>query len=381
MTAAISDLTPAWWSVALFATGWLAGWLLLWRPRHLAQSDVGPLRPPLAVIVPARDEAASLPALLESVRPQLRPDDALIVVDDHSTDGTADIARRMDATVIAAPELPPGWAGKPHACHVGACSAAARAAEILVFVDADVTFAPATTQPGGSHVLDALVATLQRQPEALVSVQPWHTPRSTVEQLSMLPNVLALMGSAAFSAAGPTHAAPVAFGPVLACTRDAYERAGGHAHPEVRAAILEDIALARRFTSTELFVGRPRDVTFRMYRTAGDLVRGWTKGLGIGFDATPAWARVLAVCWVASLAGGWLASPWFALASVIQLAVLARRAGRFSPLAVVAYPVGVAFLTVVLVRSLVRRHHGRGSRPVTWKGRDLLPDQATDPRR
>ena len=211
-------------------------------------------------------------------------------------------------------------------------------------------------------------------PTALVSVQPWHTPGSWPEQLSMLPNLLALMGSAAFTPLGPRRGAQVAFGPVLACTREAYDRAGGHAHPDVRGTILEDIALARRFPATRLHVGQRDEVTFRMYRTPRAMFDGWTKGIAIGLHATPWWARAMSVAWVASLAGGWLTSPWFALASLVQLAVLTRRAGRFSALAIVTYPIGVLFLAVVVLRSAARRWGGRRG-TVRWKGRDLRPDQ------
>jgi hypothetical protein len=188
-------------------------------------------------------------------------------------------------------------------------------------------------------------------------------------------NVVALMGSAAFTPWGLRVPTRVAFGPVVAVRRDAYERAGGHAHPDVRGAVLEDIALARRFPRSRLFAGTARGSSFRMYpRDLHQVVEGWTKGVGIGFDATPWWATVLTAAWVTSLAGGAVTSAWFALASLAQFAVLARRAGRFVWWAVLAYPVWVLLLVVVLGRSLWRRRRGR---TVSWKGRELRPDQKT----
>jgi 4,4'-diaponeurosporenoate glycosyltransferase len=188
-------------------------------------------------------------------------------------------------------------------------------------------------------------------------------------------NVTALMGCGAFSIAGPRARTRVAFGPVLAVHRATYEAVGGHAAAEVRGAILEDIALARAVGRSQLFVGDSRRTTFRMY-PAGfrQLVEGWTKGLGIGAAAAPWWAVVGTAAWVTSAAGGWLASPWFALATVLQLAVLARIAGRFSPLAIVLYPIPLALFVAVFVRSLARRVRRK---PVTWKGRELTPDQQT----
>src|SRR5205807_9155960 len=62
----------------------------------------------------------------------------IVVYDDASTDGTADVVRQLGADrvrVIQGGDLPPGWLGKPHAC---AQLAAAAAGDVLVFVDADV---------------------------------------------------------------------------------------------------------------------------------------------------------------------------------------------------------------------------------------------------
>ena len=62
---------PSWPSVVLFALGWVAGWLLLWRARPLPSGP--PRAASVSVIVPARDEAGSLPALLGSVRDRGTP--------------------------------------------------------------------------------------------------------------------------------------------------------------------------------------------------------------------------------------------------------------------------------------------------------------------
>ena len=349
-------------STVLFALGWTAGWVVLWRARPLPAAPARSVR--VSVVVPARDEATSLPVLLASLGGELRAGDELIVVDDHSTDATAQLAVAGGARVISAPALPAGWAGKPHACHRGAL---ASSNEVLVFLDADVSL--------GRGALDGLAAQLVSHPDELVSVQPHHVTVRAHEQASVLFNVVAMMGSAACTPWGervPTH---VAFGPVVAVRREAYERAGGHAHPEVRAAVLEDIALARRFPRSRLFAGTATGTSFRMYpRDLGQVVEGWTKGVGIGFDATPWWAVVLTAAWVTSLAGGAVTSAWFALASLVQFAVFARRVGRFRWWAVVAFPVWVVLLVAVLGRSLWRRRRGG---TVTWKGRALRPDQET----
>ncbi len=350
-------------SLVMFGVGWTAGWVALWRARQLppgAQRRAARV----SVVVPARDEAASLPVLLASLAAELHVDDELIVVDDHSTDATMHLATAAGARVISAPPLPAGWAGKPHACHIGADRSAN---EVLVFLDADVRLARGT--------LDALVEQLERHPDELVSLQPYHRAQRPHEQASVLFNVVALMGSGAFTPWGERVPTRVAFGPVVAVRRDAYDRAGGHAHPDVHSAVLEDVALARRFPRSRLFAGTMDGTSFRMYpRDLRQVIEGWTKGFGIGFDAAPWWAVALSAAWVTSLAGGVVTSVWFACASVAQLAVLARRAGRFTWWAVVGYPVWVLLLVVVLVRSLWHRRRGG---TVSWKGRGLQPDQET----
>ncbi len=351
-------------ATALFAVGWCAGWLLLWRARPLPGDGTAAARSAMSVVVPARDEAAHIATTVARLRAQLRPGDELVVVDDHSTDATAALAAAAGAAVVPAPPLPPGWAGKPHACHVGADRTGG---QLLVFVDADVAAGPA--------LLDGLAERLAAHPGELISVQPWHAVERAHEQWSVLFNVAALMGSAAFTPLGERVRTRVAFGPVMACTRDSYAAVGGHAAPEVRGAVLEDIALARRFPRSRLYVGSRSTTTFRMYPHGWrQVVEGWTKGIGIGVSATPWWALLGTIAWVASLCGGWAASPWFVPASLAQLAVLARRAGGFRWWAVVLVPVSAAIFVAVVVRSLWRR--GRGG-TVTWKGRRLVPDQET----
>lgn len=332
----------------LYAVGWAAGWLLLWAPRRLPRGDV---RTPVAVVVPARDEAAALPALLDALAAQLRPGDELVVVDDHSTDATAAVAARHGARVVAAPPLPEGWLGKPHACIIGA---SATTAPMLVFVDADV-------RPGPT-LLDGVAAALDD--DVVVSVQPWQDAHHLPQRLTVLANVVALMGSAAFTPAGEHVRADVAFGPVLAVTRTTYERVGGHADPTVRTSRTEDIALARRVGASKVFSDR-HDAVFQP-RGLRATIANWSRTMAAGIAATRWWALLGAIAWVASLAGGpfagWIAWPL----SALQVWVLGRRAGRTGVVAL-AYPLLVAVLVVVVVRAAWTR----AVRRTTWKGRSV----------
>jgi 4,4'-diaponeurosporenoate glycosyltransferase len=335
----------------LYAVGWSIGWLLLWSTRRLPRAHD---RAPVAVVIPARDEATALPVLLTAIRPQLRPGDELVVVDDHSSDRTADAARSAGARVIPAPPLPAGWVGKPHACATGA---AATTAPTLVFLDADVRPGPA--------LLDGLAGALASSPDTVVSVQPWHDAELFGERLTALANVAALMGSGGFTALGSLVATDVAFGPVLTVRRDVYERIGGHARGDVRASLTEDIAIGRAVGRTDLYSAR-RDASFRMYpRGFGQAFAGWSRTMAAGVAATRWWLLVGVAAWVTSLAGGpfagWLAYPL----SAIQVWVLGRRAGRIGPILAAIYPVLVLVLVGVVGRAGWLRVRGT----TTWKGR------------
>lgn len=364
------QLLPDRVDLVLYLVGWVLGWLLLWRLRPLPNGVMTASTPSrsavdahveraarlgVAVVVPARNEAASLPSLLGALVAQLGPDDELVVVDDHSDDETGDIARSLGARTVTPPPLPAGWLGKPHACAHGVSQSSA---PVLLFLDADVRPAPDLVE----RIADAVSAS----PDAVISVQPWHDTGRWVEQASVLCNVTALMGCGAFTVAGSRTAATVAFGPVLAVGRDAYANCGGHADPAVRTMHTEDIGMARLVGRSELFSGRP-DTSFRMYPEGlGQTIRGWTRSIATGARFTPWWLGLATLAWVWSVAGGWLSGLVLYPLSAIQVWVLGRRAASVHPLAAALFPLLVVVFVVIFVRSLVALVFG--SR-VEWKGR------------
>ena len=342
----------------LFAIGWSLGWLLLWTPRALPGTASALDRPAVAVVIPARNEAHGLAHLLQPLVAQRRGDDRIVVVDDHSSDGTAAVARSFDVEVVVPPAPPAGWLGKPNACWHGA---QATTEEILVFLDADV-------RPGPT-LLDDLTAQVQRTPDDLVSVQPWHRMETAGEQPSLLCNVTALMGCGAFTPFGRRITANVAFGPVIAVARSTYDAVGGHASESVRTMHTEDIGLARAVGGSQLFVGSPSTTTFRMYPGGfGELVRGWTRSIATGARFTRWWLALATVCWVCSLAGGWITVPVVYPLVALQVWILGRRAGTTAPWAAILFPILVVVFVVIFVRSALAVALRRN---VAWKGREV----------
>jgi 4,4'-diaponeurosporenoate glycosyltransferase len=369
--------------IVLLLLGWLGGWWLLWRIPTIGRASGRPTVSPVprqgpaladcAIVVPARNEELSLPNLLASISEQtVRPAEVL-VVDDQSTDATRAIAEaHPGVTVVTGVAPPPGWTGKTWACEQGLDLTTS---PHLLFVDADVTLAPTAVES---------VLAVSRERGGLVSVQPYHRMVKAYERFSALFNVIAFMGTGAASPRRDGRSVG-AFGPVLCCERSELEAVG--TFEAVRGEIVEDMALARRFSDQ----GRPVHAfgggelaSFRMYPGGlGSLVEGWSKNFATG-AATAALGRVAVVfLWITALltsvqllievAVGGSTVPVAVLAVVyaafaLQLRVMLGQMGDFGSLTAALYPALAGIFLAVFARSVwltaVRRK-------VRWRGRDI----------
>jgi 4,4'-diaponeurosporenoate glycosyltransferase len=346
-------------------------------------------RPPsVSVVVPARDEAQTLPLLLDSLRDQGAAVVEVVVVDDASQDATAAVARAGGARVLTAGSPPPGWTGKAWACHTGAGSTTG---DLLLFLDADTVLAPGAL----AGLLDA-----HARHGGLVSVQPHHVVLRPYEQLSAYFNVVAVMASAAFTRGSGTDRParrgdhpPMAFGPCLLTSRADHRAAGGHA--AVRAEILDDAALAAAYQRAGLpvwcAVGGDA-VRMRSYPGGpGQLVAGWTKNIASGASAASPSASAATVAWISAhhaVAVGVIASLVTALTGrgeslvvgsallwalayvgvALQLRWVLRRTGSFRWWAWALFPVTLLAFDLVFARSLALTVVRRS---VSWRGRDV----------
>lgn len=359
--------------LAFLAARLAIGVWLLARLAPIPAAPGGARRPACSVVVPARDEAGQLPVTLPVVLEQLQPGDELVLVDDHSADGTADVAKALGAQVVPSPPVPPGWTGKAWACWTGAH---ATTKPVIVFLDADTSLAPGT--------LDAVVANVAGA-GGVTSIQPYHRVPTAVETLSAFFNVVALMATDAFTPLGRRLPASAAFGPVLAVPRADYQRLDGHR--AVAGDVIEDVALGQRWRAdgqpVTCFAGR-RTASFRMYPGGlRELIDGWTKNLAAGAAAVRLPTALLTILWVslplqaswdlARLAvgrpgsgAGW---TWGLYAVVVaQVWWVLRRIGSFGLATAVVFPIPLLFFLVVFIRSAIR--HVAGA-PVRWKGRDV----------
>lgn len=323
------------------------GFLLRALPRCAAGNGQ---RIPVSVIIPARNEEQNLPALLESLTSQTPPPEEIIVVDDGSTDRTAELARGAGARVIASAKLPAAWRGKAWACHQGADVATK---DTLIFMDADTRF-----EPGG---LRAVCNAFAKRGGAL-SLAAFQTLEKPSEQLS------------AFFVAVMTAASEL-FGPFLMVSKSDYQKAGGHA--AVKNQVLENVHLAAEFRKAGVPVcslGGAGTLSIRMYPGGlRELSRGWKKAFATGAGQTPPLRMAGIIFWLSAAAGTAVMLPVSAFSGLLLwgplyaafaglLFIQLRRLGQFRFATALFYPVALVFFFVLFAQSACQKHQ-------TWKGR------------
>jgi hypothetical protein len=335
-----------------------------------------PVRRPVAVVLPVRDEEAQVADCLAGILAQQGvPDLRVVVVDDGSTDRTAEIVASCAdprVSLVEAGPLPPGWLGKPHACAVGAAWAPGDG--LLAFVDADVRLFP--------DALAGAVAVLEAAGLDLVS--PWPRPLTggpaerLVQPLS--PWLWATTLPLRLAERSPRPSLAAANGQFLVVTRRAYDAAGGHA--AVRGEVVEDMALLRavkRAGGRGGPVDGSRLAACRMYEGWPALRDGYTKSLWAAVGGSPAGsvaaaAVLTAVGLVPALAavrGSRAGLAGYAAGVAGRMVSAAATGGRVWP-DPLAHPLSLALLDVLVVRSVAA--HRRGT--LTWRGR---PVRSTTP--
>ena len=318
----------------------------------------GPASPAeVTVVVPARNEETRIGPCLESLMAEGVP---TLVVDDGSTDRTADLARRAGATVIDAGPLPAGWAGKAHALQVGLAHATT---PVVIAVDADCRVRPGFV----SAMVDALRGHVLVSAGARVDAPD---PSGRAVHASMLTTLLYRLGPPGVSTGRGERA--MANGQAMAFDRGAVLGHGGFG--PVAGNLLEDLALVRHLAhegAPVAFLDGTAIVDVEGYGDALATLRGWGRSLALAeVTSTPWLVADLAVLWTA------MAPPPLRVlrrrADALDVAALVLRAGaavatagafrRRGPamaVAPLADPVVVAWLTVTAVRPTRR-----------WRGRD-----------
>lgn len=353
--------------VCLF-TAWLAGWFVFYRLTFIPETiqSKGSIKT-ISIIIPARNEARTLPKLLTSLKMQRLQPKEIIVVDDESTDGTAEIARGYGAIVI---QNTSEKSGKAAACWLGALHASG---EWLLFLDSDTFFQKKTS-------LERLAGEYERKSgHGILSAQPFHETHRFYEQLSFVFNVVIVAGLNAFSALGRKVKAGGAFGPCILCSKDDYLQTDGHKN--MKTGILDDVALAKRFQEQDLPIylyGGKHTISFRMHPEGfRQLVQGWTKDFATASQSTHPLILLGIILWVSGglLAGGFILFKSYLVLSLFfyviyygQCVLFARRVGNFKAPILFFFPLLLFFFLCLFAWSLIQTYVFKS---VTWKGRKV----------
>ncbi|MEE8669956.1 MAG: glycosyltransferase [Heyndrickxia coagulans] len=340
--------------------GLLTGFVLF-RKRPLPQATGTAGREKISVIIPARNEENTLPALLHSLNRQTTKPGEIIVVDDHSEDRTKETAEKFGVTVVSAPDLPDGWTGKTWAVWNGYVKSTG---DLLIFLDADTRLA--------KHAISSLV-TAHKQQGGAISVIPYHHTEKFYEKLAMVLNLLGI-----FSFTSPFerfNRQKGLYGACICVSKEDYDKIGGHGN--IRAEMLDDLNLGARFQQAGIpvtnFTGSGL-VFFRMYPGGfRQELQGFAKGAVLSTSAIHPFTIAAVVFWILGLLiselGCFSGIPYFVAGYLLyaaQIYYFNRHAGNFGILQPLFHFLSMIFFLTIILYSLYQSHFRK---KVLWKGR------------
>lgn len=340
-----------------------------------------PLR--ISVCVPARNEEAGIGRCVASILNQPHNLHEVLVLDDGSTDGTADILGGFESPrlrVMRGIPKPDGWLGKPWACRQLSDAATG---DILLFLDADTWLDPDS--------LAKLAGEMDRTRAGLLTVWPMQQLGSWSERLvvpmvyhallTLLP-VRYVDNDPRWMPAGlrptfrPLFAA--ACGQFMAFRRETYDRIGGH--DAVRSAVVDDVEMAKavkRAGGRVVMAHGLGTVSCRMYRSHREVFNGFRKNFLAGFGnnipffllsaGLHIWVYLLPI---AAMAVGWIpvgTGTALVMVPIVQRLLIAWWF-QWPRLDSLLHPIGVAWFQALALRVLADRLSGR---KILWKGRPV----------
>ena len=274
----------------------------------------------LTVVIPAFNESLNIKRSLGSVFKSLPPcgDWQVVVVDDMSTDSTADLARECAKqlnqqhrfSLIQAGPRPvrERWVGKNWAC--SRAMDGVKSSWVL-FIDADVELRPTALRRALVQAIDERADLLSLAPRLVCTcLSEWMVQPIMASLLGL--------GFPIIEANDPSSDVAFAAGPFMLFRRSAYDAIGGHR--ALAGEVVEDLALARTIKTSGFclrYVLGLDAVDLQMYPNLSALWEGWTKNWFLGLDRNI--PKALAAGGVVVLM---FASPWILLPSSIVLAVL-----------------------------------------------------------
>lgn len=324
--------------------------------------------PKVSVLIPARNEEATIGRLLRTLEQQDYPDFEVIVCDDHSSDNTDEVVNWFAGEdsrfhIFLSEKLPEEWLGKNFACHQLSKRATG---QYLIFLDADVELSP--------DALSRALTFFQERKLSLLSVFPQQRMNSSAE-LSSVPVMnwilqsllpMILVQKTRFPSLSAANGQFMMF--------DAEEYQKHQWHSQVRNLNVEDIRLARLIKSEGLKMAvllGDQDIFCRMYHSWSEAVHGFSRNIHEYFGGSRV---VLIGFWLIVLSGPfivWAALGEYLLGLFVLLVIVNRLlvalAGRQSGWSILMHPIQMISFSVIVFYHLYRRM----KKDTEWKGRKI----------
>jgi chlorobactene glucosyltransferase len=343
------------------------------------EGEIPEAAPLISVLIPARDEETNIKTCLESLQKQDYPNFEILVLDDNSSDGTANVVEQIAATddriqLLQGKPLPQGWAGKPFACYQLAKKARG---SWLLFTDADTIHAP--------HALRSTLALALEYGSSLLSGFPRQLTTSLPQKIAIPVLYFVIMSwLPLWWLQRSSHLRPsLAIGQFLFFPTEEYWRIGGH--KAVKSRILEDVWLGieiNRGGGRHVAVDLSPIVSCHMYHGVGAIWEGATKWIysvaalsrltlvglviaGYAFFLAPfywLWNELFVV----AVPSAWQPIVIFQVAAIVVMRWLVDKRFNEPIISTFLHPIGFSFLILTGLYAGSRQAVGAG---VHWKER------------
>ncbi len=354
------------WEQEMLFIAWLIGWVfILSKYRILKKENFQFPEAHLSIIIPAMNEEKNIDKVLNSIKKQSYQPYEIIVVNDHSTDKTENIASTYsDIKIISLQGEPPeGWVGKPWACWNGYLNSTGN---LLLFLDADVELSP--------QALESVMAKYY-QKKGLLSIWPYQKFTRYYEHFNMPFHLIALSLLSFFSFS-PQLQPAIVFGPLLLISRNIYQKIGGH--QSVKNRIVEDLEFGKICGKEKIKINSYSGgemVKFQMYPEGFyQLWEGLTKNIASGALKINFIHFLILFLWFigiySSLVHILVRSDFllFYPLYMLQIYILLDKTGDYNLMDVVLYPLHFLIFLVIFSSSIFKIFI---LKTVTWKGRKI----------
>ena len=310
------------------------------------------------VLIPMRNEEENVEGCLKSVlNSELLDVSKVFVLDDGSSDSTAELIGQFKVDKLIGTQPPTGWLGKVWACHN---LAQVGSGKYLVFVDADVRLHP--------YAIASSITKMNKFGWDFISPYPRQISGSFLEKLIQPLLQWSWLASVPLRVAEkfPNRSMTIANGQFFIVKRSAYNTSGGHA--AIPDEVLDDLELARLLISKG-FKGGVADgsavASCRMYKSNSQLIDGYTKSLWKAFGGQFGTLVAIFLLYFTGI------SPYIGIgapATFIFLSrVLAAIKTRSNPVYAFLHPISILILLYLIVLSSIRKSRGT----LQWRGRAI----------